>query len=109
VREQLARRGSDNPHLFKPTAGFRTCRICGLPRSHKVHDIGSKVGAISGQVRGRTKDECWRNYIDDKRTRGGVLLDVTPSNKQEAYAAMKKDNEIGIWTLEFVFTSGGRH
>jgi len=26
-------------HSFKPTAGFRTCSICGLPRSHKVHDL----------------------------------------------------------------------
>ena len=34
-----ARRGSDNPHVFKPTAGFRTCGTCGLPRSHKVHDV----------------------------------------------------------------------
>jgi len=39
VREQLARRGSDHPHSFKPIAGFRTCRICGLPRGHKVHDV----------------------------------------------------------------------
>jgi hypothetical protein len=39
VREQLSRRASDNPHSFKPTAGFRTCSICGLPRSHKVHDL----------------------------------------------------------------------
>jgi hypothetical protein len=38
VRDQLFQRGSDNPHSFKPTAGFRTCRICGLPRSHKVHE-----------------------------------------------------------------------
>jgi hypothetical protein len=38
VREHPARRGSDHPHLFKPTVGYRTCRICGLPRSHKVHD-----------------------------------------------------------------------
>jgi len=45
---------------------------------------GEKVGTMCGQVRGRTKDECWRNYIDDKRTSGGVLLDVIPSNKQEA-------------------------
>jgi len=39
VREQLARRGSDNPHSFKLTDGFHTCWICGLPRSHKVHDV----------------------------------------------------------------------
>ena len=39
VREQLARRGSDNPHSYKLTAGFRTCRICGLARSHEVHDV----------------------------------------------------------------------
>ena len=58
-----------------------------------------------GRVRGRTKDECWRNYIDDKRTRGDVLLDVIPRNKAEAYAAMKRENETGIWTLEFVFTN----
>jgi len=60
---------------------------------------------MCGQVRGRTKDECWRNYIDDKPTRDGVLLDVNPSNKQEAYAAMKRDNETGIWTLDFAFTN----
>ena len=54
------------------------------------------------QVRGRTKDECWRNYIDDKCTRGGVLLDVILSTKPEVCAAMKRDNEIGIWTLDFV-------
>jgi hypothetical protein len=35
--------------------------------------------------------------------RGDVLLDVMPSNQQEAYAAMKKDHQIGLWTLEFVF------
>jgi len=39
-------------------------------------------------------------------TRGRVLLDVKPSNeREEAYKAMKKDNEIGIWTLDFVFTN----
>jgi hypothetical protein len=39
VREQLARPGSDHPHSFKPIAGFRTCRICGLPRGDKAHDV----------------------------------------------------------------------
>ena len=66
-----------------------------------------KVGIMCGRVRGRTKDECWRNYIDDKPMRGGVLLDVIPSNQQEAYAAMKKDHQIGIWTLDFAFTNVG--
>jgi len=37
--------------------------------------------------------------------RGDMLLDVVPSNRQEAYAAMKKDHQIGIWTLDFVFTN----
>ena len=60
---------------------------------------------MRGQVRGRTQDECWRNYLDDKRTSGGVLLDVIPSTKQDAYAAMKRDDQNGIWTLEFVFTN----
>jgi hypothetical protein len=60
---------------------------------------------MRGQVRGRTKDECWRNYLDDERARDGLLLDVIPNNKQEAYAAMKKDKAIGLWTLEFVFTN----
>jgi hypothetical protein len=100
VQEQLTRRGSDHPHSFKPTAGFRTCRICGLARSHKVHDAGKK-----GTVRGRTKDECWRNYIHNKSTSGGVLVDFVPNNKQEAYEAMKRDSQTGIWTLEFVFTN----
>lgn len=57
------------------------------------------------KVRGRTKDECWRNYLDGKRITGTALLDVIPSSEQEAYEAMKKDNEIGIWTLDFVFTN----
>jgi hypothetical protein len=56
-----------------------------------------------GRVRGRTRDECWQNYAADKRTRGGVLLDVIPNNKQEAYEAMKRDSATGIWTLEFEF------
>jgi len=105
VRGRLARRGSDNPHSFKPTAGFRTCQICGLSGSHKAHDVGKKVRTMRGQVRGRTKDECWQNYIADKPTRGDVPLDVIPNNKQEAYEAMKRDNLTGIWTLEFVFTN----
>ena len=37
VREHPTRRGSDHPHSFKPTVGFRTCRICGLARIHKIH------------------------------------------------------------------------
>ena len=52
------------------------------------------------KVRGRTEDECWRNYLNDKRIKGTALLHVIPSNEQEAYQAMKKDNEIGIWTLD---------
>ena len=40
--------------------------------------------------------------LDDKCTRGGVLLDVILSTKPEVCAAMKRDNEIGIWTLDFV-------
>jgi hypothetical protein len=39
LQKQPARRGSDKPHSFEPTAGYRTCWICGLPRSHKVHDV----------------------------------------------------------------------
>jgi hypothetical protein len=37
-----------------------------------------------GRVRGRTQDECWRNYMDNKPTRGGVPLEVIPSSRQEA-------------------------
>ena len=37
-RNQMARWGPDNPHGFTPTAGFRTCSICGLPRNDKIHD-----------------------------------------------------------------------
>ena len=56
VREQLARRGSDNPHSFKPIAGFRTCRICGLPRGHKVHDVkdSANMAPHSTQEQGAT-------------------------------------------------------
>jgi hypothetical protein len=57
------------------------------------------------KVRGRTKDECWRNYLDHKRIKGTDLLHVIPRSEKEAYQAMKKDNEIGIWTLDFVFTN----
>ncbi len=37
---------------------------------------------------------------------GAALPDVIPRNEQEACKAMKKDNEIGIWTLDFVFANG---
>jgi hypothetical protein len=70
-----------------------------------LQDVGKEVGTKRGQVRGRTKDECWRNYIDRKPAKGGVFLDVIPNNKQEAYEAMKRDSATGIWTLEFVFTN----
>jgi hypothetical protein len=46
-------------------------------------------------VRGRTKDKCWRNYVADQATKGGILPDVL-RNRQEAYEAMKRDNETGI-------------
>jgi hypothetical protein len=32
-----ARRASDSPHPFKPADGFRTCGICGLKETHKIH------------------------------------------------------------------------
>lgn len=38
--------------------------------------------------------------MDGKPTRGGVILGVVSSNKQEAYEAMKRDSATGIWTLE---------
>jgi hypothetical protein len=60
---------------------------------------------MSGQVRGRTKDECWRNYVDDQPTAGSVFADAISGNKQEAYAAMQRDNQIGLWTLDFNFTN----
>jgi hypothetical protein len=60
---------------------------------------------MRGQVRGRTKDECWRNYLADKPASGGLLLEVNPRNKQEAYEAMKRDNETGIWTLDFTLAN----
>jgi len=60
---------------------------------------------MRGQVRGRTKDECWRNYLDTQRTKDGLLLDVIPSNEKDAYQVMKKDHTIGIWTLDFFFTN----
>ena len=59
----------------------------------------------SKEVRGRTKDACRRNYLYPQRTRGGVLLDVIPSDEQDAYQIMKRDHEIGIWTLDFFFTN----
>jgi hypothetical protein len=64
-----------------------------------------KVPTMYGRVRGRTKDECWRNYIADQAVRGTIPLDVVPRNKQEAYEAMEKDNETGIWTLDFAFAN----
>jgi hypothetical protein len=36
---------------------------------------------------------------------GADSHDLEHFNKQEAYEAMKKDNEIGIWTLDFAFTN----
>lgn len=36
---RMARRGSDHPHVFKLADAHRTCRICGLPSSHQVHDV----------------------------------------------------------------------
>jgi hypothetical protein len=39
VGETLARRGSDHPHSFKPTAGYRTCLHCGLPKGHEIHEV----------------------------------------------------------------------
>jgi len=50
VREQPARRGSDKPHSFEPTAGFRTCRICGLPKSHKVHNVKTHPVSRRGRL-----------------------------------------------------------
>ena len=59
---------------------------------------------MRGQMRGRTQDECWRNYLHSTRTAGSVFRGFIPNSEQEAYKAMKKDHEIGIWTLDFVFT-----
>jgi hypothetical protein len=39
VGEHPTRRGSDYPHPFKRTVGFRTCLICGLAKSHKIHSF----------------------------------------------------------------------
>ncbi len=36
-QEHPARRASDSPHSFKPIDGFRTCGVCGLKETHKVH------------------------------------------------------------------------
>jgi len=62
------------------------------------------VGTVRGQMRGRTRDECWRNYLHSTQTTGSVLQGFIPSNEQEAYQVMKEDHEIGIWTLDFLFT-----
>lgn len=53
VREQPARRGSDNPHSFEPTAGFRTCRICGLRRSHTIHEAVDSANPMHVGAEGR--------------------------------------------------------
>jgi hypothetical protein len=37
VEQRLTRRASDKQHLFVPTDGFRTCRVCGLPKRNEVH------------------------------------------------------------------------
>ena len=50
VRERRDRRGSDKPHSFKPTAGFRTGRVCGLPRSHNVHDLETHPVSRRGRL-----------------------------------------------------------
>jgi hypothetical protein len=50
VRERPARRASDKPHSFEPTAGFRTCRICGLPRSYKVHNAETRPASRGGRL-----------------------------------------------------------
>jgi hypothetical protein len=46
MQAPLARRGSDNPHLFKSNKGFRTCGLCGLPRMHKVHEEKTPLASI---------------------------------------------------------------
>ena len=48
------------------------------------------------KVRGRTKDECWRNYQGDKRIKGTEPLHVIPRSEKEAYQAMKNDNKSGF-------------
>jgi len=35
--EHPARRASDWPHSFKQIEGFRTCGVCGLKQTHKIH------------------------------------------------------------------------
>lgn len=66
---------------------------------------GGKLGTMRGQMRGRTQNECWRNYVQSVQSTCSILQDFVPSNEQEAYQAMKNDHQIGIWTLDFVFTN----
>ena len=37
-QQKLTRRASDKPHPFERNQGFRTCRACGLPKNHEIHD-----------------------------------------------------------------------
>lgn len=63
-RQSLSRRASDKPHVFERNKGFRTCRACGLPKKHEVHQAEPSKSTPAGgaqppsieQLRERLRD-----------------------------------------------------
>jgi hypothetical protein len=63
------------------------------------------MGGIHGTVKGKTKVECWINFLRVRDhlldTTGFVREMVTPGNKKVGYQMMQRDDKTGEWTLRF--------
>ena len=61
------------------------------------------MGTNRGEIRGKTKDECWEKYQKAKSGRGSMFLVHMPSNEKTAREEMKKD-ESGEYVLSYIWT-----
>ncbi len=58
-----------------------------------------------GYVRGKTRDEAWENFVDerDKAEAQNLVVDY-PKNKADAFAQLGVDPATGEWVLEYHFS-----
>src|SRR5271165_2362835 len=65
-QQNPTRRASDRPHAFERNKGFRTCRACGLPKKHSIHDVEApSKHALSGDPEPKSIEQL-REQLRDK-------------------------------------------
>ena len=61
------------------------------------------MGGMNGEIRGQSKAETYRNYVEEVETFGDTFEDrhPDPKYKKKCKSLMMRDSETGEWVLHY--------